>query len=98
MPIYEYECKKCGFRFDVLQSFNDPPVKTCGADGCRGRVRKVLSPPTIIFKGSGFYTTDYARKSGGNGDISKKSEEKQPVTAADSSKDKQDSSKSPKDD
>lgn len=62
MPIYEYECKKCGHHFDVLQSFSDPEVKCCRRSGCRGRVRKVLSPPTIIYKGSGFYTTDYARK------------------------------------
>jgi putative FmdB family regulatory protein len=61
MPIYEYECKKCGHRFDVMQSFSDPPIKTCGNNGCRGRVRKVLSPPAIIFKGSGFYVTDYGR-------------------------------------
>ena len=62
MPIYEYECEKCGCHFDVLQSFSDPEVKVCQRDGCPGRVRKVLSPPTVIFKGSGFYTTDYARK------------------------------------
>jgi putative FmdB family regulatory protein len=61
MPIYEYECKKCGRRFDVMQSFSDPPVKTCGDNGCHGRVRKVLSPPAIIFKGSGFHINDYGR-------------------------------------
>ncbi|MGQ9731384.1 MAG: FmdB family zinc ribbon protein [Candidatus Zipacnadales bacterium] len=77
MPIYEYECKKCGYRFDVLQSFSEPPVRTCRNDGCRGRVRKVLSPPTVIYKGSGFYTTDYARKGGGNGEISKRSKDKE---------------------
>jgi len=62
MPIYEYECQKCGRHFDVLQSFSDPEVKVCQRNGCRGRVRKVPCPPTVIFKGSGFYTTDYARK------------------------------------
>jgi len=61
MPIYEYECKKCGHRFDVMQSFNDEPVKTCESNGCRGRVRKVISPPAIIFKGSGFHVNDYGR-------------------------------------
>jgi len=71
MPIYEYECKKCGCRFDLLQSMGDPPPTTCGHNGCRGRVRKVLSPPAVIFKGSGFYSTDYAR-GGRNGDGSKK--------------------------
>jgi len=61
MPIYEYECKKCGHRFDVMQSFSDPPVKTCQSNGCRGRVRKVISPPAVIFKGSGFHVNDYGR-------------------------------------
>ncbi len=61
MPIYEYECKKCGHRFDVMQSFTDEPLKTCRNNGCRGRVRKVLSPPAIIFKGSGFHVNDYGR-------------------------------------
>ncbi|MBM3500667.1 MAG: hypothetical protein FJX74_18575 [Armatimonadetes bacterium] len=59
MPIYEYECKKCGHRFDVMQSFSDAPLKTCESSGCRGRVRKVISPPAIIFKGSGFHVNDY---------------------------------------
>lgn len=71
MPIYEYECKKCGHHFDVLQSFSDPEVRSCRRNGCRGRVRKVLSPPAIIYKGSGFYTTDYARK-GSNSSSAKK--------------------------
>jgi putative FmdB family regulatory protein len=62
MPIYEYECRKCGHRFDVMQSYTDPAVTSCRRDGCRGKVRKVLSPPTVIFKGSGFYCTDYGRK------------------------------------
>jgi len=61
MPIYEYECNKCGYRFDVMQSFSDPPVKTCRSNGCRGRVRKVISPPAVIFKGSGFHVNDYSR-------------------------------------
>jgi len=78
MPIYEYECKKCGHRFDVMQSFNDPPVKTCGNNGCRGRVRKVLSPPAVIFKGSGFHVNDYGR---GNGN-GKKSPSKETDSSA----------------
>ena len=69
MPIYEYECRKCGHRFDVMQSFSDPPPASCGNNGCRGKVRKVISPPAVIFKGSGFYVTDYGR--GRNGADSK---------------------------
>ena len=57
MPTYEYECLKCGTHFDVMQSFSDAPVTKCTA--CRGKVRKVFSPPAIIFKGSGFHCTDY---------------------------------------
>ena len=95
MPIYEYECKKCGLHFDVMQSFSDDPVKTCQGNGCRGRVRKVFSPPTIIFKGSGFYTTDYAN--GKSPDLKseekKDTKEKEPVAAGSSksSSDKSDS-------
>lgn len=74
MPIYEYECKKCGHRFDVMQSFSDPPLQTCQNDGCRGRVRKVISPPTIIFKGSGFHVTDYGRNGKGSSRPSDKGE------------------------
>jgi putative FmdB family regulatory protein len=57
MPIYEYECQACGHLFEVKQGFNDPPVKSC--EVCQGRVRKVIHPPAIQFKGSGWYVTDY---------------------------------------
>ncbi len=56
MPIYEYECLECGTHFDRLQHFGDP-TPTC-PNGHR-RVHRLLSQPSIIFKGSGFYTTDY---------------------------------------
>lgn len=64
MPIYEYKCQKCGHVFEVTQSFNDEPIKTCPKNGCRGKVKKLFSPPAIIFKGSGFYVNDYARGNG----------------------------------
>jgi len=60
VPLYEYECRSCGHRFEKIQKFSDPPPKTCPK--CRGRVRKLLSAPAIQFKGSGWYVTDYARK------------------------------------
>lgn len=56
MPIYEYECKKCGHTFEVRQSFSDDPITRC--ESCQGSVRKLFSPPAIIFKGSGWYCTD----------------------------------------
>jgi len=61
VPIYEYRCDACGDTFEVLQKFSDEPVETCKL--CGGSVRKVLHPVAIHFKGTGFYTTDYARKS-----------------------------------
>ena len=61
MPLYEYECGSCGHRFEKIQKFSDPPVKTCPK--CRGKVRKLPSAPAIQFKGSGWYVTDYAHKS-----------------------------------
>ena len=61
MPLYEYECETGGHRFERIQKFSDPPVETCPT--CGGKVRKLLSSPAIQFKGSGWYITDYARKS-----------------------------------
>jgi putative FmdB family regulatory protein len=56
MPKYEYACKSCGERLEVVQSFTDAPLTECPA--CGGVLRKVFSPPSISFKGSGFYRTD----------------------------------------
>lgn len=61
MPIYEFECKSCGERFEVSMAFSDPLPDSCPRKGCRGKVRKVFSPPAIIFKGSGFHVNDYGR-------------------------------------
>jgi putative FmdB family regulatory protein len=60
MPLYEYKCSKCGAVFEVLQKFNDPPLKKCIR--CKGPVKKLLSSPAIQFKGNGWYVTDYASK------------------------------------
>ena len=62
MPIYEYECTKCHHRFERIQKFSDPHVKTC--PNCAGKVELVVSAPAVQFKGSGWYVTDYAKKSG----------------------------------
>jgi putative FmdB family regulatory protein len=61
MPLYEYECGGCGKRFELIQKFSDPPGATCVA--CGGGARRLLSAPAIQFKGTGWYVTDYARKS-----------------------------------
>jgi len=62
MPLYEYQCQKCGHRFERIQKFSDPHVKKCPK--CGGPVEQVLSAPAVQFKGSGWYVTDYAKKSG----------------------------------
>ena len=59
MPIYEYACTSCGERTEAKQSFTDPPLEECPI--CGGKLRKLYSPVGIVFKGSGFYSTD-ARK------------------------------------
>lgn len=58
MPTYEYECQKCGHRFEKFQGIKEEPVKRCPE--CRGKVKRLLGTGAgIIFKGSGFYATDY---------------------------------------
>ena len=61
MPLYEYQCKKCGHRFEKIQKFSDKPIKKCPE--CGGPVEQVISAPAVQFKGSGWYVTDYAKKS-----------------------------------
>lgn len=58
MPTYEYECKKCGNRFELFQSIKDAPRKRCSV--CRGSLQRLISGGAgLLFKGSGFYITDY---------------------------------------
>ena len=64
MPLYEYQCKKCHHRFERIQKFSDPHVKEC--PDCGGPVEQFLSAPAVQFKGSGWYVTDYAKKSSGS--------------------------------
>jgi len=60
MPTYEYECEKCGYIFEEFQSINSEPLKTCKKEGCDGSVKRLFSPGAgFLFKGSGFYITDY---------------------------------------
>jgi putative FmdB family regulatory protein len=63
MPLYEYECEACHQRFEKIQKFSDPPIDVCAKCG-KGPVKKLVSSPAIQFKGSGWYITDYAKKSG----------------------------------
>jgi len=61
MPLYEYECKKCGHRFEKIQLYSAKMVKKCPE--CGGQVEQMISAPAVQFKGSGWYVTDYAKKS-----------------------------------
>jgi putative FmdB family regulatory protein len=58
MPVYEYECTKCGHQMELLQRITDPPVSRC--EVCSGKVKKLISHSSFHLKGSGWYVTDYA--------------------------------------
>jgi len=60
MPIYEYECAKCGKTIEAIQKFSDKPLKK--HEGCGGNLTKLISAAGFQFKGTGWYVTDYARK------------------------------------
>ena len=98
MPLYEYQCEACNTRFERIQKYSDPPIETCPACG-KGPVRKLLSSPAIQFKGSGWYITDYAKKSSSDGSSagsSRAGSEKKAETSDKSDSSKADtSSKSP---
>ena len=59
MPLYEYRCEDCGQTFEVMQKFSDAPLTV--HEGCGGPVQRLISPPALQFKGSGWYITDYAK-------------------------------------
>jgi putative FmdB family regulatory protein len=95
MPIYEYACTSCGERTEAKQGFDDPPLEEC--PHCGGRLRKLYSPVGIVFKGSGFYSTDAKGakktttsssegKSEGKSDDSKKTETKPEKTESKTNK------------
>jgi putative FmdB family regulatory protein len=84
MPLYEYECKKCGHRFEKIQKFSDKMVKKCPE--CGGQVEQMISAPAVQFKGSGWYVTDYAKKGSSAGSSS---------TGDSASKDKKDDKSKP---
>jgi putative FmdB family regulatory protein len=72
MPTYEYECQKCGHEFEKFQSIKDEPLKRCPK--CKGKIKRLLGRGAgIIFKGSGFYQTDYRSASYTSGQKAEKS-------------------------
>jgi putative FmdB family regulatory protein len=80
VPLYEYQCKKCHSLTERIQKFSDPPLAVC--PHCGGELEQLLSAPAVQFKGSGWYVTDYAKKSskggssGSNGSAAASSESK----------------------
>ncbi len=89
MPTYTYRCENCGVQFDRQQSFNDTPLTKCPE--CKKKaLRKVYSPVGIVFKGSGFYTTDHRSPSGasrtGSGEKSVEGSESKVNSESNSSK------------
>ncbi len=85
MPLYEYRCKDCGAILEKIRKFSDPPLRKC--EKCGGKLEQMLSSPAIQFKGTGWYITDYARKSGSeSGKSSTDSEAAKPSGAASESK------------
>jgi putative FmdB family regulatory protein len=85
MPLYEYQCEHCGVRFERLQRKKDANIKECPE--CSGPVRRLIQPPRIVFKGSGFYVTDNRRPSTG----SQRSRESQPSETGGESSEKKSS-------
>ena len=95
MPLYEYQCGRCG-RFERIQKFSDPALTVCPT--CGEPVQKLLSAPAIQFKGTGWYITDYARKSGGDGgSAGAGTKDGSTPTSASSTKESKDSTKESKD-
>ena len=87
MPNYDYQCKECGHIFEVFQKMSDPKLEDCPQENCSGKVKRLLGTGAgVIFKGSGFYQTDYRSES------YKKAESKEKGSAA-----KSDSKKSSSD-
>src|SRR5438128_11532564 len=89
MPIYEYRCEHCGV-FEEMQRINDPPPSR--GPTCRRKVRRLISSTSFQLKGTGWYATDYARPSGGNG--AKKDDAKESTDKAEAKSETKSESKS----
>ncbi len=98
MPTYDYKCKKCGHLFEKFQNITEEPLKKCPKKGCKGTVQRVISKGAgFIFKGSGFYITDYrsdSYKKAAEADKSKPSDTKKSTKNKKADTKKQTTSKS----
>jgi len=87
MPTYEYQCESCGHHFEAFQSITEAPFKKCPR--CKGPVKRLISPGAgLIFKGSGFYITDYKKSSASPASGSAKQESEKPKSDPGGAKDK----------
>ncbi len=84
MPIYEYECIKCGRISEVWQKFSDSALRTC--KHCSGKLQKLVSQSTFHLKGTGWYVTDYANKTKSSSSPSGKKDKKSDTGSASSEK------------
>jgi putative FmdB family regulatory protein len=85
MPIYTYRCSNCGVQFDQQQKFSDPPLTRC-PECSKKTLHKVYQPVGIVFKGSGFYSTDHRSPSGASRHTSKEKEDKGESTSSSETK------------
>jgi len=85
VPLYEYRCSKCGHRFEKIENHAASARKKCPK--CKGKAERILAPPAIQFKGSGWYVTDYSGRAAGAGEGKKTEETPVPAATKDSSKD-----------
>lgn len=92
MPLYEYECTQCGQVEEALQKFSDKPLKRCRH--CSGSLRKLISNTSFQLKGTGWYVTDYAKKTSTDPSLKTKSDKQNKTTDAKSTSDSSASGKS----
>jgi putative FmdB family regulatory protein len=92
MPIYEYECTKCGKIEEIFQKFSDKPLVKC--KHCSGKLHKLISHSSFHLKGTGWYVTDYANKSRPNSATQKKSDQSKSSDSSNSSTKKKATQKS----
>jgi putative FmdB family regulatory protein len=93
VPTYGYRCTKCGHQFEVFQRMSDEPIQTC--PNCEGKVTKMLYPTGVVFKGSGYYSTDYkgsgsSGSSNGSGPTTEGKSESKPEAKPESKSDSSD--------
>ena len=91
MPIYEYECTKCGNVEEIFQKFSDKPLVKC--KHCSGKLHKLISHSSFHLKGTGWYVTDYAGKSRPNSAVQKKTDQGKTSETSESSATQKDTSK-----